>query len=177
MGASRSTLYGYFSGDDDLVRAVIERSWRSAQWPVATQFSDWRPYLEAVVWAVWDHVSDRPGLAAAMGAVRSDASPLIPVDPAIISALLDFGLAPNVAMLAMDVLSDLTSQTFFQDRVADSPVDSARESLRANAMSNYADSLPSPARDAFLEMVAGDPREHFARKLRVVLDGVAALAD
>ncbi|GAA5038939.1 AcrR family transcriptional regulator [Thermocatellispora tengchongensis] len=170
LGVRPSTLYRYFATRDELLAYAVDARFDRAGWPEDT--AEWRGWLEAHAWALWEVYARHPGLAQAVTALPVTPPALTRRIDRITTRLLDLGFAPHDAVLAVDVIGELALDTFLFGRVAGERPEPAVQARRTRVAA-AAPLLDPRLRRIIEEVVAAAPRAWFARKLELVLDGLA----
>ncbi|MEU5691908.1 TetR/AcrR family transcriptional regulator [Actinosynnema sp. NPDC020468] len=164
LGVGHSTLYRYVHDRDDLVLAALDLAMREFSWPPADL--PWRELLTAFVDALWRFLAGSPGLAEAVWT-----APGLPPGATVLMTgyrvrLRAEGLSEQDAMVAIDLVADLTVATEIGvrglDRVFDTP--RGRRSLREI----YLLAWPEMGDETFRG------RGWLNEKLDILLDGLAS---
>lgn len=175
LGADPSTLYRYFAGMDDLVRAIGEELVGRAReaWQPA---GDWRADLRDLGLAIHASYLEHPH-AAVLTASRVTGRPReIAVDEAILGLLRDAGFPDAGAVRLYHAFIDLTLAFAALDAGALTLGDEAREADEAMWTSTYArlpaDEYPHIAATAQL-LAVRMPHSAYPMVLGVLLDAAA----
>ncbi|MDN3356781.1 TetR/AcrR family transcriptional regulator [Actinomadura sp. DC4] len=176
LGIKHSTLYRYFANRDELITAAVDLAVAEASWPEPE--GDWRNVLNEHTWATFRLLDANPGLATQIGSLRIDSAAYGAVSHRAVTALLDLGFGAEEAILAHDLVHEQVLMFFTAgQRQGDAVGDIERTAELRRAM--LEDALPDVdprLRDALTHVVQGPPADWFARKLAVILDGIAAFA-
>ncbi|MCP3800229.1 TetR/AcrR family transcriptional regulator [Allokutzneria sp. A3M-2-11 16] len=171
LDASHAALYRHVTDRDDLVVAAAERLVGGL--PRSPDTGDWREVLEAGAWALWRMYADNPGVDQVLCAVPAAREVVVGHTVALIRRLCEIGFDPAYAVLAADLVVDFARASGGTAGLLHAA--SAAE-VRAALVRLSAD----PAENELLREVSGaldrDHRPWAARKLAVVLDGIAANA-
>jgi AcrR family transcriptional regulator len=168
LGVKHSTLYRYFSTRDELVLAAVDRVVSRVEWPAPV--SDWREYLTDTAFAAWRLYSTHPGLAEIVMVLPALPEAVASNYNRIAVDLLDLGFQPVDAVTVVDVVMELTMETFMMGRqlhTEDLPV-------REQQVGAAAALLDHRLRPIVLGAVTDPPQVWFQRKLSLLFDGVAS---
>lgn len=146
VGVNHATVYRYVSGRDALIRLAVDLLAETTEWPEPGP--DWRAYLEANAWATWRVLSAHPGLAGILAGAATVSPPMVRHVNRVGEHLVSLGFTPADAVLAFDLVLDLTSDT----RLHSGEPDAVAAGTRVRART---------------------AEDRFARKLTVVLTGIA----
>ncbi|MEX3105841.1 TetR/AcrR family transcriptional regulator [Streptomyces niveiscabiei] len=176
LGVRSSTLYRYFATRDDLLAHAVDAQFACAEQPAGAP--EWRGCLEAHAWALWEVYARNPGLAQAVTTLPVTPPALTRRIDAAAVHLLDLGFAPEDAVLAVDVIGELTLDTFLLGRIAQTRPDRSATPApdRRTRVAAAAPLLDPRLRGLIEEVVTAAPRAWFGRKLALVLDGLRARA-
>ncbi|TYB65265.1 TetR family transcriptional regulator [Nonomuraea sp. PA05] len=162
LGAAPASLYRYIDSLDDLVAAAVETV--LAATPLPSPERGWRAYLEEEAAIRLQLLTRYAGLvpegSAGLAGVAGRRF------EQLVQGLVGLGFPVEEAVLAVDAVVDLMHDGASQVARLRPPGDPSRP---PPAMEHY-----SPAVRAAVERIVGAPREHLARKLGLVLDGIAA---
>ncbi|WP_435132401.1 TetR/AcrR family transcriptional regulator [Actinacidiphila sp. bgisy144] len=178
LGTKHSTLYRYFATRDDLVAATVDAVVAAADWPEPT--GSWRQDLAAHAWATYRLLERHPGLAGHIVSLRGNSEAYGKVNGRVVSRLVDAGFRAESAILAHDVVHEqvlmffLAGQGSGDDGEATTPQRAAE--LRREQLPDALEEIDPRLREALAGIVRGEPERWFARKLDVLLDGLAPLA-
>jgi TetR/AcrR family transcriptional regulator, tetracycline repressor protein len=168
LGVRHSTLYRYFASKNDLVVAAVDTVVARAPWPEPT--AGWRHYLRATARALFRLLRDNPGLAAHIAALHGELAEFRRVQWRAAQALHRMGFSPEDAVIAQGMANEqvlllfLTGPFLTHHRPEPGP-------------GTVPGRVPAPGlADAFRQAAAGSPEEWFARRLDVLMDGLAAMA-
>lgn len=177
LGVGQATLYRHASNRDELVRLGLDRVVRSAEWPDLE--GEWRPLLERwaiAAWRVWER---HPGavLELTRGVVPWS---IVMLSDRVGTALVERGFTARAAVLAVDLVFDLTADSRRGVEILDAslvPQDGrVREVLEKQwrtPPTERADSIGAQVHDEMILAITADPFNWFRGKLRVVLAGIA----
>jgi AcrR family transcriptional regulator len=176
LGTRHSTLYRYFATRDDLVIAAMDHVVSAVTWPEPGD--DWAGYLREHAWTTFRLLDEHPGLAGQVMSLRAAATAYREVSKRTVTALLDLGFGAAEAILAYDLLHELVLLFFLAGQ---RPGDTARTPDEAAQLRRDLVRQSRPEGDprlleALVQIVNGPPREWFARKLDVLITGLASLA-
>jgi AcrR family transcriptional regulator len=159
LGVSHSTLYRYVHDRDDLLLAALDLALREFDWPDADL--GWREAMISFADALWRFLERHPGMAEAALMVPSMPGKALGIADQYVVRLRAEGLSSRDAVIAVDLVADLTIAAEIgvrrMSRVFDTP--RGRRSLR--------------------ELYEGPDASRFERrgwlddKLVLVLDGLA----
>lgn len=159
LGVSHSTLYRYVHDRDDLLLAALDLALREFDWPAADP--GWRAAMISFADALWRFLERHPGMAEAVLMAPSMPGKALGITDQYVVRLRAEGLSSRDAVIAVDLVADLTIAAEIgvrrMSRVFDTP--RGRRSLR--------------------ELYEGPDASRFERrgwlddKLVLVLDGLA----
>lgn len=177
LGVGQATLYRHASNRDELVRLGLDRVLRTALWPDLE--GDWRPLLERwaiAAWRVWEQ-HPRAVLELTRGVVPWS---IVMLSDRLGVALVERGFTARAAVLAVDLVFDLTADSRRGVEILDAPVPAqdgrVREVLERQWRTPSAereDSVVAAVHDEMILAITADPFEWFHGKLRIVLAGIA----
>ena len=176
IGVRPSTLYRYFATREELLAVAVDAQFELSAWP--DDGAEWRGHLAAQAWALWEVYAHHPGLAQAVTALAETPPALTRRIDRTAVHLLDLGFSTEAAVLAVDVIGELTLDTFLLGRIAGKrPTGAAGTGVDRRArVAAAAPLMDARLRELIEEIVAAEPRSWFGRKLDLVLDGLAARA-
>jgi TetR/AcrR family transcriptional regulator, tetracycline repressor protein len=169
LGVKHSTLYRYFGSKDELVAAAVDSVVARAPWPEPT--AGWRHYLKATARVLFRLLQSHPGLAAHIAALSGELGEFRRVRGRAAQTLHAMGFSAEDAVIAQDMANEQVLLFFRAVRSGGT----APGFPRSGGPDRPSDLIPQVA-DAFQHEDAGPPEECFARKLDVLLDGLAAMA-
>ncbi|MFI6348464.1 TetR/AcrR family transcriptional regulator [Streptomyces sp. NPDC050560] len=176
LGIKHSTLYRYFPTRDALITAAVDAAVTGAEWPRPA--GGWRELLRAQAWAAFRLLESHPGLAAHIVSLRVDSDAYGDIAHRVVTALLDRGFTAEDAILAHDLVHEQVLMFFLaggRDEGAPTTPERARL-LRRDMLPEALPRVDPRLRQALTDVVTGDPRDWFARKLDVLLAGLAPLS-
>ncbi|MFE7197183.1 TetR/AcrR family transcriptional regulator [Microbacterium oxydans] len=177
LGVGQATLYRHASNRDELVRLGLDRVLRTARWPDLE--GSWRQLLEhwaIAAWRVWER---HPG------AVLELTGGVVPWSIVMLSdrlgaALVERGFTARSAVLAVDLVFDLTADSRRGVEILDAPMSAQDGRVREVLEKQWrtpsperADSIAAQVHDEMILAITADPFEWFRGKLRIVLAGIA----
>lgn len=176
LGVRPSTLYRYFATREELLADAVNAQFDRPGRP--DDCAEWRDCLAAQAWALWEVYARRPGLAQAVTALPATPPALTRRIDGTAVRLLELGFTTEDAVLAVDVIGELTLDTFLLGRTAGEQHvgGTAAGSGRRARVAAAAPLMDPRLRRLIEEVVAAEPRTWFARKLDLVLDGLAVRA-
>ncbi|WP_416960532.1 TetR/AcrR family transcriptional regulator [Streptomyces sp. Agncl-13] len=176
LGVRPSTLYRYFPTREKLLADAVDAQFERSAWP--DDCAEWRRHLAAQAWALWEVYAHHPGLAQAVTALPETPPSLTRHIDRTAVHLLDLGFTTDAAVLAVDVIGELTLDTFLLGRITGKqPTGAAGAGVDRRArVAAAAPLMDARLRHLIEEIVAAEPHAWFARKLDLVLDGLAARA-
>lgn len=176
LGVGQATLYRHASNRDELVRLGLDRVLRTAEWPGLD--GEWRPLLERWALAAWRVWEQHPGAVIELtrGVVPWS---IVMLSDRVGTALVERGFTARAAVLAVDLVFDLTADSRRGVEILDAPMTAqdgkVREILEKQWRTPSAAGPESAAAQVHEEMVlaiTADPFEWFHGKLRIVLAGI-----
>lgn len=179
LGVKHSSLYRHVGSRDDLVTLAIDLLAWEANWPEPNE--GWRRYVEQLTDVMWEMYESFPGLAPELQRLASTPPSVICIFAAGSEALIDFGFEEQQAVLIMDLVSDLTIDSYMNAyRLRRSALKPLKPESVVN--SRFIESPPGPLKIknlAGLEHLLGlafstDGKAWWQRKRDVLLDGIEA---
>ena len=176
LGVGQATLYRHASSRDELVRLGLDRALRTADWPDTG--GGWRPMLERWAIAAWRLWEQHPGavLELTRGVVPWS---IVLLSDHVGAALVERGFTPRAAVLAVDLVFDLTADSRRGVEILDAPVAASDRGVRASIEKQWrtpasarADSVAAQVHEEMILAITADPFDWFHGKLRVVLAGI-----
>ena len=176
LGVGQATLYRHASNRDELVRLGLDHVLRSAEWPSLE--GEWRPLLERWAIAAWRLWEQHPGavLELTRGVVPWS---IVMLSDRVGSALVERGFTARDAVLAVDLVFDLTADSRRGVEILDAPMTSqdgrVREVLEKQwrtPSTDGADSIAAQVHEEMILAITAGPFDWFHGKLRVVLAGI-----
>lgn len=177
LGVGQATLYRHASNRDELVRLGLDQVLRTAEWPDVD--GEWRPLLERWAIAAWRVWEQHPGavLELTRGVVPWS---IVMLSDRVGTALVERGFTARAAVLAVDLVFDLTADSRRGVEILDAPMVTqdgrVREVLEKQwrkPPTERADSVEAQVHDEMILAITADPFDWFRGKLRVVLAGIA----
>lgn len=177
LAVGQATLYRHASNRDELVRLGLDHVVRSAEWPDAD--GEWHLLLERWAVAAWRVWEQHPGavLELTRGVVPWS---IVMLSDRVGTALVERGFTPRAAVLAVDLVFDLTADSRRGVEILDAPMVTqggrVREVLEKQwrtPPTERADSVEAQVHDEMVLAITADPFDWFRGKLRVVLAGIA----
>jgi AcrR family transcriptional regulator len=177
LGVGQATLYRHASNRDELVRLGLDQVLRTAEWPDVD--GEWRPLLERWAVAAWRVWEQHPGavLELTRGVVPWS---IVMLSDRVGTALVERGFTARAAVLAVDLVFDLTADSRRGVEILDAPMVTqdgrVREVLEKQwrrPPTERADSVEAQVHDEMILAITADPFDWFRGKLRVVLAGIA----
>jgi AcrR family transcriptional regulator len=168
LGVTHAALYTHVVDRDDLVIAAVDQLVDSL--PSPKDGPDWREVLEAEAWTIWDACAGHPGMLAAIDATGRFPASLMRRFAEVCRRLVDHGFAADRAVLAADTVYDLAADS--SSRGGHLERLSAAE--RAAMAADWTAPLDGEVAEVLAGAITGPIRAWFARKLGLVLDGIAA---
>ncbi|GGT02124.1 hypothetical protein GCM10010156_70080 [Planobispora rosea] len=170
LQVAHSALYRHVADREDLVILAMDRVLQLTPWPEPT--GRWRTDLTEQAEAVWRLLEAHPGLIKEFLKLTRFPEELILRFGASVRQLISYGFTPEDAFLASDTVFDLTVDVFSRGKQLDLPVgDSDVRTSTADAWATAVGETVAP----LLRTALAEPASvWFARKLDLVLDGIAA---
>lgn len=185
LEVDQSALYRHVTSRDLMLRDAAERAFERYRWP--TEGAQWRAYLEEFADSLWDFLSSVPGLGLYLASTRHVPKAMTATALGVTARLCSFGFAPRDAMLVVDSVADMITQSLIMQRTLDAPAGArpasgADDSLRARAIAAVQAAVPE-LEDAIgfvtiMTSVLASPPDDTAwwrAKLELLLDGAAVL--
>lgn len=176
LGVGQATLYRHASNRDELIRLGLDRAIRTAEWPGLD--GDWRPLLERWAIAAWRLWERHPGavLELTRGVVPWS---IVMLSDRVGTALVERGFTARAAVLAVDLVFDLTADSRRGVEILDAPMTAEDSRVREvleqqwrRPSAERADSVAAQVHEEMVLAITADPFEWFHGKLRVVLAGI-----
>jgi AcrR family transcriptional regulator len=177
LGVGQATLYRHASNRDELVRLGLDRALRTAEWPGLE--GEWRPLLERWAVAAWRVWEQHPGavLELTRGVVPWS---IVLLADRVGAALVERGFTARAAVLAVDLVFDLTADSRRGVEILDAPMVAQDGRVREVLEKQWrtpsaarADSVAAQVHDEMILAITADPFDWFHGKLRIVLAGIA----
>ncbi|MFK3676554.1 TetR/AcrR family transcriptional regulator [Microbacterium sp. NPDC090218] len=176
LGVGQATLYRHASNRDELVRLGLDRALRTAEWPDPE--GEWRPLLERWAIAAWRLWEQHPGavLELTRGVVPWS---IVMLSDQVGAALVERGFTARAAVLAVDLVFDLTADSRRGVEILDAPMAAQDGRVRELLESQWRtpspggpDSVAAQVHEEMILAITAEPFEWFHGKLRVVLAGI-----
>ncbi|GAA3992845.1 hypothetical protein GCM10022247_10060 [Allokutzneria multivorans] len=171
LSATHAALYRHITDRDDLVVAAVERLVSGL--PKALESPDWREVLEAATWALWRMYAENPGVDQVLCSVPAAREVVVCHTLALVRRLCQVGFDPEFAVLAADIVVEFA-------RASGGTAGLLHATSAAEVRAVLGRVSADEAENELLREVSGalslDLRPWAARKLAVVLDGIAANA-
>lgn len=168
LGVSHAGLYTHIRDRDDLVIAAADRVAETTTWPEPTP--DWATYLDAEAWTLWHVFSAYPGMLAAVNATGRAPARVRDHFAEVCAHLVGIGFDAEHAVLATDTVFDLAADS----SVRSSDLAGRGDEPRRQMVGEWATPLDPRLGAVVADAITGDPARWFAKKLAVVLAGIAA---
>lgn len=177
LGVGQATLYRHASNRDELVRLGLDRVLRTAEWPDVD--GEWRPLLERWAIAAWRVWEQHPGavLELTRGVVPWS---IVRLSDRVGTALVERGFTARAAVLAVDLVFDLTADSRRGVEILDAPMVTQDGGVREVLEKQWrrppeerADSVEAQVHEEMILAITAEPFDWFHGKLRVVLAGIA----
>lgn len=175
LGVGQATLYRHAASRDELVRLGLDLALRQYPWPDLD--GEWRPLLERWAIASWRAWEKHPGavLEVARGVVPPS---VVGLSDAVGAALVARGVTARAAVLAVDLVFDLTADSRRGVETLDAPQVESGGAQRSAIETQWQKDLPSEATDQvraeMIRAIRMEPFAWFRGKLDVVLAGIEA---
>ncbi|MEM1088622.1 MAG: helix-turn-helix domain-containing protein [Pseudomonadota bacterium] len=175
LGVDHSSLYRHIGGREDMLLAAANLAIAELDWEIETD--DWREYLIVMSEAVWDLYARYPGLAETMRTLSETPPAGAQAFGRACQALEKFGFSAQDTVLIVDSIMDMTSDsasgwqrlgTPAQDGTV--PKDKLRRSWQD--ATDY-DGHTTEQFRIVANIITGDPKEWWRRKLNILLDGTS----
>ncbi|MFB9904559.1 TetR/AcrR family transcriptional regulator [Allokutzneria oryzae] len=168
LSATHAALYRHVADRDDLVVAAVERL--VAGLPPPAGPLDWRTLLETETWALWDMYADNPGVDQVLCAVPAAREVFVGRTITLIRRLCEAGFDVESAVLVADIVVDFA-------RASGGTAARLHRTKTGQVKDALTRAWSDPADQETLRLVTGlvrqDHRPWAARKLEIVLDGIA----
>lgn len=167
LGVSHTAIYRHVEDRDDLVLAAAEHLAATVDWPAHE--GGWRKVLEAEAFTIWDAFARHPGLMPALDAAGRAPAAVMERFARTCAHLVAAGFDPADAMLAVDTVYDLAV-----DASTRSSTHQQRPTAEKDTMiEDWSTPLDhGELQRSLAAAITGAPRDWFADKLELVLDGV-----
>ena len=175
LGVKHQSLYRHVRGREALVIAAMDMAVRAVEWPRPQ--GRWRPYLEGVAAEIWGLFARHPGMAGEVRAVSRTPAAVTEVFYTTAAELARLGFTDGDAVLIVDTIADLAADSYLGwERLTrprrGGPV--TLDLLRETWAGDHQQPAARPYAVVIREILDGEPRLWFDRKLALVLDGAAA---
>ncbi|MEO3884332.1 TetR/AcrR family transcriptional regulator C-terminal domain-containing protein [Nonomuraea sp. B5E05] len=170
LQVAHSALYRHVADREELVMVAIDRAIAAAPWPEPA--GEWRSDLEAQAAAVWHVLERHPGLVKEFLRLTRFPEEVMLRFGAAVRSLIGYGFTAENAFLAVDTVFDLTIDVFSRGKQLDAP---AGESVvRDSTADAWAEAVGAELAPIMRQALTDPAATWFDRKLKLVLDGVAA---
>lgn len=180
LHVDQSALYRHVNNRESMLREASERAFNRYEQPEPT--GNWRDYLTEFAESQWAFLTSIPGLALYLASARYTPHAMTSVALTVTTKLSRYGFTPRDAMVIVDSIADMTTQTIIMNKTLDStPNPSSGESLRQqalNAIERTAPGLDDTIGFAaeIIELLAPhDETAWWQAKLALILDGAEHL--
>lgn len=177
LGVDHSSLYRHVAGRDDLLLAAADRAIATLDWECETD--DWRVYLETAAMAVWELYVRYPGLADAIRSMEVTPPAGVMAFSKACRRMEDFGFASEDAVLIMDSIMDMTSDSSSGWQRMAKPAEgggTVGENIRHSWEQQMALDPATAAHVTLMStIIAGAPEVWWRRKLALILDGATVM--
>ncbi|MFB9717272.1 TetR/AcrR family transcriptional regulator [Planobispora longispora] len=170
LQVAHSALYRHVADREDLVVLAMNRMLQLTPWPEPA--GRWRTDLAAQADAVWRLLESHPGLIKEFLKLTRFPEELMRRFGDSIQQLIAYGFTPENAFLAADTVFDLTVDVFSRGKQLDVPVGDA--DVRTSTADAWATAVGEAVAPLIRTALAEPASVWFARKLDLVLDGIAA---
>ncbi|MEV0614228.1 TetR/AcrR family transcriptional regulator [Nonomuraea sp. NPDC050404] len=170
LGVAHSALYRHIADREELVVVAINRAISATDWPEPT--GEWRSDLEAQAGAIWSVLEAHPGLIKEFLRLKQFPEEVMLRFGWAVRRLIDCGFAVEDAFLAVDTVFDLAIDVFSRGQQMDAPTDGTM--LRDSTAEAWVEAAGPAVAPVMRRALAEPAALWFHRKLKLVLDGIAA---
>lgn len=176
LDVDQSALYRHVTSRVLMLQDASERAFERYEWPL--EAADWRTYLNAFADSLWKFLGSVSGLAVYLASVQHMPRNMTVAALAVTARVTSFGFAPRDAMLVVDCVADMVTQSMILRKTLDSTPDAAAgASLRTRVLESI--TRTAPDLDDTIGFVAaiteqlthGDETGWWRAKLALILDG------
>ncbi|WP_149359708.1 TetR/AcrR family transcriptional regulator [Lolliginicoccus suaedae] len=168
LGVSHSALYRYYADRNALMQACIAQAVASMPWPDPEE--PWRTMLPKLASTTWDMLERYPGLTETMLTATRSPEEMTCLAEKLVRGLVAQGFTPHDAILAIELIGDLTLTTFTATQRLDAPVDGGG-TLRDLAREDWV--RPGVLSDALSDETLWQGRVRLENKVSLILEGFA----
>ncbi|TDD11223.1 TetR family transcriptional regulator [Nonomuraea deserti] len=170
LQVAHSALYRHVADREELVMVAIDRAVAAVAWPEPT--GEWRSDLEAQAAALWHLLEGHPGLIKEFLRLTRFPEQVMLRFGAAVRRLIDCGFTVENAFLAADTVFDLTIDVFSRGKQLDAPAGASV--VRDSTADAWAEAVGAELAPIMRQALTDPAATWFDRKLKLVLDGVAA---
>ncbi|MBD8505176.1 TetR/AcrR family transcriptional regulator [Hoyosella sp. G463] len=168
LGVSHSALYRYYADRSTLMLACIGQAVASMPWPAPEE--PWRTMLPQLAGTTWDMLERYPGLTETMLTATRSPEEMTALAEKFVGGLVAQGFTPRDAILAIELIGDLTLTTFTAAQRLDVPVDGGG-TIRDLAREDWV--RPGVLSDALSDETLWHGRARLDNKVGLLIDGFA----
>ncbi|WP_278313105.1 TetR/AcrR family transcriptional regulator [Lolliginicoccus levis] len=168
LGVSHSALYRYCADRNALLQACIAQAVTSMPWPDPEE--PWRTMLPKLAETTWAMLARYPGLTETMLTATRSPEELTILAEKFVGGLVRQGFTAQDAILAIELIGDLTLTTFTAMQRLDAPVEgggTARDLARQDWV------RPGVLSDALADEALWHGRGALDNKVALLIDGFA----
>ena len=164
LGVTHAALYTYVGDRDGMIALAVDRVCAQTAWPRLG--SDWRAGLDTEAWTWWHLCVGSPGFVEAVSVTQFRSVELNRRLALIGTWLRGHGFSVEAAVLAVDVVLDLVFDVAAR-------VERYRHREHRPSQAEM-QAFPPEVRETLHAVLSDEPAAWLAKKLRVVLAGIAA---
>ena len=171
LGVTHAALYRYIDDRDGMMRTALERVTAAHEWPELVD--DWREVIWNECRGWWAFCERYPGFVGVLATTPGMPSPMSRRMLAVALHLNSLGLSHSDALVVIDLLWDTIHDIFHRSDQRHGVIEGVI-TMSADEIESHLDGVPDEMIEVVVNALIGDPWPWFARKVELVLDGLAA---
>lgn len=173
LGVAHGALYRYVGDREGMMRVALATVTSRHEWPALVD--GWRDVVwnEARAW--WVFCEEHPGFVTVLASTPGMPEPMASRSLAVSVHLRDLGVRVEDALVVVDMVVDMIHDIFHRASQRQGVIDRAL-AMPSDEFAEQVAGVPDDMLDVLASALIDDPWPWFARKVDVILDGVAARA-